>query len=97
MKKFFFCTNLTDIQKSFYQGKVKYIQFIIIDSTCYESIKKTIKEMKSINISSIGDMYTADVYQEHIKNSKLGNINQLSYSMCTDGVKYKFKVNFSIN
>ena len=64
-----------------------YFNLFMIDSICYESIKNTIKAIKNLNINSIGDIYTGDIYQEHIKNGRLGNINQLSYSMCTDGVK----------
>lgn len=36
---------------------------------------------------SIGDIYTGAVYTEHVKANRLGKLHQLSYSLCTDGVK----------
>jgi hypothetical protein len=36
----------------------------------------------------IGDIYTGEVYTEHVKRNQLGKIWQTSYSLCTDGVRY---------
>jgi hypothetical protein len=35
----------------------------------------------------IGDIYSGDIYQQHIIHNRLGSIYQLSYSLCTDGVR----------
>ena len=35
----------------------------------------------------IGDIYTGTVYANHVKENRLGKLNQLSYLLCTDGVK----------
>jgi len=36
----------------------------------------------------IEDIYSGEIYSNHIKNDRLGKIYQLSYSLCTDGVRF---------
>jgi hypothetical protein len=56
------------------------------DPTCYESMKNTM-ELRKGSDAYIGDIYTGSIYTEHVKSNRLGALNQLSYSLCTDGVK----------
>ena len=49
-------------------------------------MKNTLKIRKEES-EFIGDIYTGNIYKIHVKNGRLGNINQLSYSLCTDGVR----------
>jgi hypothetical protein len=36
---------------------------------------------------NIGDIYDGNVYRQHVINNQLGSFHQLSYSLCTDGVR----------
>jgi hypothetical protein len=53
---------------------------------CYKSMKETLNLRKGSD-RWIGDIYTGAVYTEHVKANRLGQLHQLSYSLCTDGVK----------
>ena len=35
--------------------------------------------------SIIGDIYTGNIYKQHVQQNRLGSLHQLSYSLCTNG------------
>ncbi len=45
------------------------------------------EKLRTLDGNSIGDIYTGKVYQQHYSSGRLGNINQLSYCVATDGVR----------
>jgi hypothetical protein len=45
-------------------------------------------QLKSLDSTIIGDIYTGNIYQQHLNNHYLGELHQLSYSLATDGVRY---------
>jgi hypothetical protein len=49
-------------------------------------MKNTLETRKGL-MNYLGDIYTGKVYAEHVKNNRLGNLWQTSYSLCTDGVR----------
>jgi hypothetical protein len=85
MKNFFLCADLKEIQQSFYEGN-SIIHFNLIDNICFESMKSTIA-LKEESHEYIGDIYTGNIYSQHVQEGRLGTIWQTSYSMCTDGVR----------
>ena len=57
------------------------------DKICAESMKKTL-EYRTKKDDTIGDIYSGDIYQQHVIEGRLGLYYQISYSLCTDGVRY---------
>jgi hypothetical protein len=49
-------------------------------------MKRTL-EMRKVVSEIIGDIYSGSIYSEHVNKGRLGNINQLSYCLSTDGVR----------
>lgn len=63
------------------------VQVKLVDRNTYNSLKKTVCQLETFNSVTIGDIYTGNVYQEHLNNGRLGKLHQLSYCMATDGVR----------
>jgi hypothetical protein len=45
-------------------------------------------QIQSLDLATIGDIYSGKIYQNHIDHGRLGKIHQLSYSLAIDGVRW---------
>ena len=82
-------TVLKDIQRAYFAGtflQYQPIYSILLDNVTFEGMKSTLSLRKG-STETIGDIYTGSMYTWHVEQKHLGIINQLSYSMCTDGVR----------
>ena len=62
---------------------------IFSDSITFSSLSSTISKLQKRDSTKLEDIYDGTIYQQHIRQGRLGQLHQTSYSLAIDGVQYK--------